>query len=91
MEVPMLDEEEFAIAKRLYGEAFGAGKTGMSIEERFQPVVDYYKEVTGFDAENENVVMHHRTSQYGPLCESCGKPYRTPEASFCAECGNGRR
>ncbi len=86
----MLDEEEYAIAHRLYGESFPKRANGMSIEESFKPLLDYYKEVTGEEETEPNAVMHHRVAQYGPPCEKCGKPYRTPLASFCAACGNVR-
>ena len=29
-----------------------------------------------------------RASLYGRPCEACGRPYRTPQASYCAECGH---
>lgn len=86
MEVPMLNDEEFAVAAKLYKEAFS--KSGMSREERFQPLLDYYNELTGFGETIPNAIMHHKISQYGNPCEKRGKPYRTPEASFCAACGN---
>lgn len=86
MEVPMLDDEEFAVASKLYRDAFGFGKSG-SVNERMQPVVDYYENLTGLKMIS-NAIMHHQISQYGPECEACGKPYRTPQASFCAACGN---
>lgn len=86
MEIPMLDEEEFAIAFELYGNAFKM--VGASREERFRPLFQYYKYLTGFDETEPNAIMHHRIAQYGPQCENCGKPYRTPQASFCAACGN---
>jgi hypothetical protein len=88
MEVPMLDEEEYAIANNFYRLAKHKG-TG-SIEERLQPVLDYYNNLTGFGETEANAVMHHRISLYGPPCEQCGKPYRTPQASFCAACGHKR-
>ena len=91
MEVPMLDEEEFSIAHQLYGDAFKGLKPGLTIEECFQPMLDYYNELTGFGETEPNAIMHHRIAQYGPLCENCGKPYRTPDASFCAACGNKRK
>jgi hypothetical protein len=82
----MLDDAEFAIASKLYGNAFK--RTG-SIAERMQPLVDYYENLTGLRT-IPNAIMHHQISQYGPECEQCGKPYRTKEASFCAACGNKR-
>jgi hypothetical protein len=88
MEVSMLDEEEFAIASKLYSEMFKDINNLGSIENRSKPLLDYYKSVTGEEETNANAVMHHRIAQYGSLCEKCGKPYRTPQASFCAACGN---
>jgi hypothetical protein len=90
MEVPMLDEEEYLKAYELYGECmrdmtFQGGRL-----LRFKPLLDYYKEVTGWDETEPNAIMHHRIAQYGPACEKCGKPYRTPQASFCAACGHKR-
>lgn len=84
----MLDDVEFAIASKLYGEAFGFGKSG-SVSERMQPLVDYYEKLTGWKT-IPNAIMHHQISQYGSECEICGKPYRTTQASFCAACGNKR-
>lgn len=88
MEVPMLEKEEFKIAHRLYGEAFERRKPGMSRREIFKPLLDYYNELTGFGETEPNAIMHHQIDLYGPPCEKCGKPYRTPKASFCAACGN---
>lgn len=90
MEVPMLDEDEYAEAFRLYRGSFEDLKNGMSFKERHRPLFDYYKKVTGWDETVANAIMHHRIAQYGPPCEKCGKPYRTPLASFCAACGNLR-
>jgi hypothetical protein len=50
-------------------------------------ILDRYFELTGFRETNINAVWHHRLSLYGPPCEACGKPLRTPKASFCAACG----
>ena len=49
-----------------------------------------YRELTGFEETNFNSLFHHRLSIYGPPCASCGKPLRTPRASFCAACGTKR-
>lgn len=90
MDIPMLNEEEFAIAHDLYGQGVKNMKAGMDKELRFKPLLDYYKKTTGFNETEPNAIMHHRISDYGPPCEKCGKPYRTPLAKFCAACGNVR-
>lgn len=89
-EVPMLNEEEFAVATTLYRNGFATGKYNMTREERFKDLLDYYYELTGIRPTECNTIMHHRIKQYGPPCEKCFKPYRTPKASFCAACGHKR-
>ncbi len=90
MEVPMLDEAEFAIAHELYGKAIRDVKSHKEKEIRFAPLLDYYERVTGFRETEPNAIMHHNIAQYGPPCEKCSKPYRTPLAKFCASCGTKR-
>jgi hypothetical protein len=89
MEVGMLNEEEYAIAGELYSKGIRS-MDGGTMQERFQPLLDYYYKVTGEKETVPNAVMHHRIAQYGPPCENCRKPYRTPTASFCAACGHKR-
>jgi hypothetical protein len=89
-EVPMLDEVEYAHAFKLYGQAFEARKSGSDKTESFKPLLDYYQSLTGLEIEVPNAIMHHRIAQYGPPCEACGKPLRTPKAAFCAACGERR-
>jgi hypothetical protein len=89
MEIPMLDEDEYAVFYKLYGEC-RRNRGNLNIDERFKPLLDYYFKVTGFEETVYNAIMHHRVAQYGPPCEKCGKPYRTPLAAFCAACGNKR-
>lgn len=89
MEVPMLDEEEYAIACKLYSEEMQNGRTAKRLPD-FQSLLNYYNALTGFNETVHNAIMHHRIAEQGPLCESCGKPYRTPLASLCAACGNPR-
>ena len=96
----MLDEDEYTIVSDLYSQAISGTKEyrerynlplkGCSIEERFLPVCKEYERMTGFSETNANAVMHHRISIYGPPCNNCGKPLRTPRASFCAACGASR-
>lgn len=88
MELPMLDEEEYFIVSKLYGESFQKMKKGLSRKDSFKPMLDYYKQITGFEETEPNAIMHHRISIYGIPCEKCDKPYRTPMASYCAACGN---
>jgi hypothetical protein len=88
MEVPMLDEDEYAKANELYGQAIREVKLHGGRILRFKPLLDYYKDVTGWEETEPNAIMHHRVAQYGPACENCGKPYRTPQAAFCAACGH---
>jgi uncharacterized OB-fold protein len=75
----MLDEEEF---KRVVGTP-----TGSSLKFQQKAALDEYEKITGYRETNPNAVWHHRISIYGPPCRKCGKPLRTPQASFCAACG----
>jgi hypothetical protein len=94
-EVPMLDEKEWEELAPFINQAimpslkFEKNK-GKSIKERFAPALEKYFQLTGYKETNQNAIAHHQLSQFGPLCPKCLKPYRTPRASFCAECGNER-
>jgi hypothetical protein len=88
MELPMLDEDEYRIAHELYGKGFK--NPVRNIEVRFKELLDYYHKITGLVETNPNGLMHHRIALYGPPCERCGTPYRTPKATFCVACGNKR-
>lgn len=80
VEMPMLDESEWArIAPHLQA---AVGDPAAS-----QAALDLYEMMTGLRETNINAIFHHRISDYGPPCFSCGKPLRTPKASFCAACG----
>ena len=48
-----------------------------------------FNAMTGSNESNMNNIWHHRNIIYGPDCEKCGKPYRTPQARYCVECGDG--
>jgi hypothetical protein len=47
-----------------------------------------YYEITGTKVTGRVSIYNRQRSLFGPICTSCSKPYRTPKASFCAECGN---
>jgi hypothetical protein len=99
--MPMLDECEFAEVVPLYRDGLTLIKEaeaqhdhpmrGTALEERFRPLLDAYERITGFRESNANAVMHHRLALYGPPCQSCGKPLRTPNAARCMVCGSLRR
>src|SRR5688572_15332369 len=98
MEIPMLDESEWPVVSPLLRSTIEDLKQfreehGVSLAEAQKSVLgssalEKYEELTGFRERNVNAVWHHRASIYGPPCKKCGKPLRTPTASFCAECGN---
>jgi len=88
MEIPMLDEKEYEIAENLYRKGFRVLEKDRT--KRFNELLEFYNELTGFNETEPNAIMHHRISLYGTDCEKCGKPYRTPKAKICAYCGNKR-
>ena len=93
----MLDEAEFSRVAAVYQRAMesikrvreegGLALGETSMQELLRPVCEAYTALTGFRETHANAVMHHRISMYGPPCPNCGKPFRTPTASFCTECG----
>jgi histone deacetylase complex regulatory component SIN3 len=88
LEIPMLDEEEFSYAQKLYREVIQNTKLTKDPKLRFKPLLEYYHQLTRYEETEPDAIMHHRIALYGQTCEKCGKPYRTPMASFCAACGN---
>lgn len=92
MDMPMLDEPEFARVQEAYSAAFQprGERREPDVNARFSRVLELYREMTGFEETNPNAVLHHRLSLYGPPCTVCSKPYRSPNARFCAACGTHR-
>ena len=89
MDVPMLDENEFRIAYKLYEDGMKDVNTADK-QKRYGKLLAYYNELTGMKETEPNAIMHHRIALYGPLCKNCGKPYRTPTEEYCAACGDGK-
>lgn len=102
MDVPMLDEAEFAEWSEAYRSAFStrhgqkpahAFRLGRvdtpPLHARFAAALDLYKQLTGFDETNVNAIIHHRVSLCGPPCPNCEKPLRATRARMCAACGWG--
>ena len=97
MDVPMLDEDEWAVVAPLltrYSEKIKAYRQehGVSLKVALERVsseaCEKYNEITGCSETNTNAIWHHRNTLYGMDCPTCGKPYRTPRARYCAACGH---
>ena len=98
MELPMLDEDEYAEVRALYSQcmratqefrqAHGIPLESADMSDRFRPVCDAYERMTGMKETVANAIMHHRIAQYGPPCTQCGRVLRTPQSSKCLECGH---
>ena len=73
-----------------YRQAYGTG-LDKALQQGFeQEALALYRDLTGFAETNLDAIRHHRLSLYGPTCTACGKPLRTPQATFCAACGTSR-
>ena len=99
MDVPMLDEQEFAVIEALYFRALRSindrahdhPADGDFMLEQYRPVLETHHQMTGWDKPiDPHSILHHRIQMYGPPCSSCGKPLRTPRAKYCAACGSDR-
>lgn len=95
----MLYDEEWSQLAEPLGNIFGLIKKvrreqGLPLPEAVNvaglEALTRYRELTGFVETNVNALWHHRLSLFGPPCQSCGKPLRTPSAKHCAECGAAR-
>lgn len=95
-EVPLLDEEEYARVKELLWKDTRTikdyrGEHGASLQQALREApygesLREYERITGFRETNMEVLWHHRLSKYGPPCERCGRPRRTPAATRCVDC-----
>lgn len=93
----MLDDDEWNLVAPLLNDMIQQikdyrKKYSCSLEEAQKAVgkdaCKKYFEITGYEESNHLALYHHRLSLYGPPCDSCGKPLRTPQAKLCAACGN---
>lgn len=98
--VPMLDDREWAAVEPLlhgmlaeiqrYRQDHQA-PLAEALEQGFgHKALLKYRELTGLAESEPAVLWHHRSSLLGPACSSCGKPLRTPRATYCAACGAAR-
>jgi hypothetical protein len=97
MDVPMLDDAEWeqvvphlknAIAQiKDYRRAQNASLAEAKDHGYGQGALERYRHITGFRETNVNALWHHRVSQFGPPCSSCGRPLRTTGARFVPNVG----
>jgi hypothetical protein len=81
MEIPMLERDE---AERVFA-LVNTGISGDPFEREWGPVREYER-VCGFCETNPMALYHHQVEKFGPPCEWCGKPLRTPDARLCGAC-----
>jgi hypothetical protein len=96
MEVPRLDDDEYAVIAQLNRERLNARKEyrrqhGVPLSatptDLYRPVLEAYERMTGCKETEPNAILHHVISQYGPPRPHCGRPYRTRTATKCYESG----
>lgn len=96
-EVPLLTEEEFAPIAEILDDfpqkiAAMAEERNCTLQEAEtllgQPAFEHYKMLTGIGIYRMLDFYTLRLSSYGRPCPNCGRPFRTPKAKFCAECGH---
>jgi hypothetical protein len=47
-----------------------------------------YEKLTGDTVDHPDQLWVVRAASYGRLCPACSKPFRTPRAKMCSECGH---
>ncbi len=99
MEVALLDEHEFESLGKIgsieavkeYRKRFGASlNEALTLNNEgklFSDGQQRYLALTGIRLEHPDMLFAVRMAHYGALCPECGKPFRTPRAKMCAECG----
>jgi hypothetical protein len=95
-ELPLLADEEYhpieqALASRIEGIKEYRLQHGVSLEEAKRhacdDALDYYERLTGVRLSDPDELYWVQLSRYGRTCPQCGKPFRTPRAKLCVECG----
>jgi hypothetical protein len=71
------------------GSAFAA-LGDFHLSDKYADVKRRFREITGCEMTLGCFTPFHRLADFGPPCEKCGVPLRTPRASFCAACSHRR-
>ena len=99
-EVFLLDEAEYAEIGPLYSKALEEAseyqrQTGTSIKQggieatvSGKAVLALYAELTKNEIQSVFDILSLRALDYGAPCPKCGRPFRTPHAKLCVECGH---
>ena len=94
--VPLLTEEEFepigeALENRIRQIQEYRKTHNCSLEEArarsADEAMDLYEKLTGVRLDHPDQLYKVCLSQFGSPCPRCEKPFRTPRAKYCAECG----
>ena len=96
--VPMLTDAEFEAVNvhlsklvsdiKAYRRERGCSlKDARKSAEASSRAMDVYEELTGSRLDTIDQLYAVQASRYGRPCPACSKPFRTPNACFCAECG----
>jgi hypothetical protein len=81
-----LDLESFhRIHEEFAGDSGGLHRR-LEFEREWGAALREYERITGFHETNPMALYHHQVGMYGPPCEFCGKPLRTPDAKMCGAC-----
>lgn len=95
---PLLTDDEWAKIEPTFKEYFRRAKiyhelSKLSVrkaEEKAsyaRQALDMYTEITGAKLKHPDDLLFVTFSRYGSLCPTCDRPFRTPMAKICAECG----
>jgi hypothetical protein len=81
-----LDPESFRKIHEEFADDPDGLQRRLEFEREYGGMLREYKRTTGFPETNPMALYHHKAWMYGPPCEWCGKPLRTPEAKMCGAC-----
>jgi len=87
-EIAPLFDLDIQDTKRMRGEGLSDDEIQKTLKSR---ACEKTEALTGFRETNVFTLWHHQRSFYGPDCPKCGRPYRSPTARYCAECGHGQK
>ncbi len=93
----MLSDEEFApineaMQNRVerikdYRRTHPHSSLAEALQHSCDDALDYYQQVSGIRLTHPDDLYWVRLSHYGRPCPNCDKPFRTPRAKLCVECG----